>query len=250
MTLPQYALDYHNCTREELRAFVKARSREHAEVQTHSKRPESYYVSKLRDLDKSATFRFMDLPPEMRNNVYEYLLVRDASSSRSAFTAVLRTCRQVNREARGIFWVENSIRLRVALPLYDSHSVHGCVEGDLGRINFHTDASRGWKILTGRAMALSSVHRVHVDLYFGPSIGGRKNEEKSRSLLDRFLRVLTECCLGVKHLTVNFAGMRDTQLQGEARLLEPLVDLPKDCTLEFKGLRAQLEADFRRMVHA
>jgi hypothetical protein len=65
MTRPKYALDYTQCTIEELQTFIKARTGRPADPD----RPRTGYISVLRALNENATFRFFDLAPELRNLV-------------------------------------------------------------------------------------------------------------------------------------------------------------------------------------
>jgi len=59
---------------------------------------------------------FLDIPAELRNQIYRHLLVKESNVcfahprdfSRTA--AILRTCRQVYEEARGILYGENEFR--------------------------------------------------------------------------------------------------------------------------------------------
>ena len=52
MTLPEYALDYDECSGQELRAFLKARTGE----TTKKLKQKKYYVDRLLQADEDATF--------------------------------------------------------------------------------------------------------------------------------------------------------------------------------------------------
>lgn len=67
----------------------------------------------------------LSLPAELRNRIYEYALTVEsldgevsirkrapAESSRPSALALLQTCRQIYREARGVFYHENALHLR------------------------------------------------------------------------------------------------------------------------------------------
>lgn len=91
----QYGIiNYHKCTIAELRAFHKSKTGEEAPI-TKEACAKDTLLKVLRKIDRTATFRFMDLPPEMRNLIYEQLLSNDRSSHppRDAYTAILRTSR-------------------------------------------------------------------------------------------------------------------------------------------------------------
>ncbi|KAK4498330.1 hypothetical protein PRZ48_010988 [Zasmidium cellare] len=49
-------------------------------------------------------FRFMDLPPEMRNRIYAQALVHDRDNGRRATIGFLTACKQIHAEAKGIFY--------------------------------------------------------------------------------------------------------------------------------------------------
>jgi hypothetical protein len=57
----------------------------------------------LREADRKATFRFLDLPPELRNRVYEELFTfkpsKWHSESKHCHPAILATSKEVNKEA-------------------------------------------------------------------------------------------------------------------------------------------------------
>ncbi|KAF2174002.1 hypothetical protein M409DRAFT_48899 [Zasmidium cellare ATCC 36951] len=51
-----------------------------------------------------APFRFIDLPPEMRNRVYEESLLHDRENGHLATLGLLTVCKQIYAEAKGIFY--------------------------------------------------------------------------------------------------------------------------------------------------
>lgn len=242
MTLPKYALDYDKCTRKELRAFVKARSWNEAENQSYIKKPKSYYVSKLRELDTDTTFRIMDLPPEMRNLVYENLLIRDVSSNRSASIAVLRTCQQMYREAHGIFLAENSLRL--VLFLFD---LWGRIEGDIGTLGYDNSGRRYRDSWSQTAVRLSSAHNFDICLDFD-RITGWNSEKELIEILHGFLHIFVQNCPNAKQVKVRLTNMDEHRVTWKPQQLEPFKSLPKGCKLRSEGLSEQQEADYWHMV--
>jgi hypothetical protein len=70
MTLPKFALDYAACTEEELQRFIKDRTGQ----PPPSECTKEQCIENLTQLDRNATFRFLDLIPELRQVVYEELL--------------------------------------------------------------------------------------------------------------------------------------------------------------------------------
>ena len=82
MTLPINALKYDDCSLQELRKFVRDRKipfrYTHTHAQSHTRKSRSKkkkderrkLLAALQNADATATFRFMDLPPELRDEVY------------------------------------------------------------------------------------------------------------------------------------------------------------------------------------
>jgi hypothetical protein len=78
-------LDYYMCTPSELDDFIENRktltATESDALRTYHK---SYLVGRLEHLDRNATFRFADLAPETRLEIYRHLLVgRDREDLRA-----------------------------------------------------------------------------------------------------------------------------------------------------------------------
>ncbi|KAK4954953.1 hypothetical protein LTR10_007145 [Elasticomyces elasticus] len=70
-----------------------------------------------RAFKRKTRLRLLDLPPELRNQIWRYVLHEQnaipVSSSASQQPALLRTCHQITRETRGIFHNENTFRITV-----------------------------------------------------------------------------------------------------------------------------------------
>ncbi|KAI5366410.1 hypothetical protein Slin15195_G079300 [Septoria linicola] len=110
---------YQRCKKVELIAFANDRG---LQVSSSSTRGPSHrdYVAALTQADKDASLRFLDLPAELRNFIYEALLtLRD---SFSCFPQILQTSKEVNREATTILYGENYIDVKI-YP--DGVFVHG-----------------------------------------------------------------------------------------------------------------------------
>jgi len=127
MTRSEYALDYTACSVDELKAFIKARTRK--EVTANC--AEEYFILRLQDLNRLGTFRFFDLPPELRNRVYRELLTWDhtsASGKTFCFPSILTTSRQAYDEAKDMLYTENVARIYIVAeiaPQYAIHTAHG-----------------------------------------------------------------------------------------------------------------------------
>jgi len=114
------SLDYDFCTAKELRHFT---------LQRHLPDPypagltlKYYYIRTLEKADREPSFRFMDLPPEMRALVYSDALHIPTEClcalCRTCDAQILRTCKQIHREAVDILYEQNPIACR-----FDAHSV-------------------------------------------------------------------------------------------------------------------------------
>lgn len=115
---PEGLLNYDNCSLKELRAFIETRTgaavNEREILSAH-----------LRKMDQTRTFtRFMELPPELRVNIYEALLVDNRARDARGWllddrdqcrlhTAVLRTSKQVYSGARPVPYSKNKFSIRI-----------------------------------------------------------------------------------------------------------------------------------------
>jgi hypothetical protein len=85
MTLPDHALKYDTCSLQELRRFVNDRKIlfKYTHAQSHTKKSQirkekeerRKLLAALQKDDAAATFRFLDLPPELRDEVYWHFLI-------------------------------------------------------------------------------------------------------------------------------------------------------------------------------
>lgn len=102
MTRTLSATIYAQCTDVELRRFVSDRGLAAGDAQQRS------LIRALRDADRDATFRFLDLSPELRNLVYEHLLtIRPKQSSQGrqyCYPNILRSSKQTYAEGTGILY--------------------------------------------------------------------------------------------------------------------------------------------------
>ena len=117
------SLDYNKCTPTELRTFIRNRSSltssNSAELEDFLK---PHLVARLGMLDKHSRFRFLDLPPEIRLEVYRHILVaRDCSEPFEAAdqiieTSLLRTCKLIYKEAEQVLYGENEFAANITFP--------------------------------------------------------------------------------------------------------------------------------------
>ncbi|KAK5119266.1 hypothetical protein LTR85_007880 [Meristemomyces frigidus] len=96
----KYGLDYDSCSRKELLSFLRRRRVGYDESAPITRRA---IIKVLEHADTEANFRFTDLASEMRNRIYEELLVIHPHS-RCCFPQILATSSQMQREALGILY--------------------------------------------------------------------------------------------------------------------------------------------------
>ncbi|KAF7190785.1 hypothetical protein HII31_07944 [Pseudocercospora fuligena] len=108
---PSFGLDYEKLNLKQLQALIVQRNG----------LPQSQWecMKILRRMDKDFTFRFFDLAPEMRNRVYEILLCARGDEGKKVYPAILRTCKQVNEEARGLLYLDSTINIEAHLFAFD-----------------------------------------------------------------------------------------------------------------------------------
>ncbi len=79
------------------------------------------------------TFRFLDLPAEIRNKIYTKLLTRDPTKMRGAHPQILATCRKIHNEASGLLYSLNRIDVYVH---HDTITWHGSSYRGSGAIHW------------------------------------------------------------------------------------------------------------------
>lgn len=102
-------LKYESCTLSEIRTIFAARGLQDPYPSGSALCP--LYLRLLDDDDEKQTFRFMDLPPELRIHVCRMLLsAPDKRNRRRCWdVAILRACKQVYEEAKHILYTDNVI---------------------------------------------------------------------------------------------------------------------------------------------
>ncbi|KAK3680343.1 hypothetical protein LTR37_021312 [Vermiconidia calcicola] len=118
MTKTEYALAYTECSYEELKRFSKERG-----LRPYGKKRNAV-IHALRQADIRCSFRFLDLPPELRNHIYMYLLVfrtdRSGGQRRTCYPSILATSKQVHQESCPVLYRNATVDVDVRL-----HSISG-----------------------------------------------------------------------------------------------------------------------------
>lgn len=108
---------YKRCRTAELERFVRQRR---LQVELRRGQERGCYMRALLDADQEATFRFFDLPPELRNRVYETLLaLQDTDHGWKCWPEILATCRQAHREGHSILYEDNHSIVNMCMSLGD-----------------------------------------------------------------------------------------------------------------------------------
>lgn len=119
MTLIKYALKYERCDLDELCTFIRQRKLGDGTTETIKRQMPScasYLPPQLRlkytackilcEADYNGRFRFCDLPGELRNRVYEDLLLF-ADHKIKCFPNILATSKAINKEATSVLYKSN-----------------------------------------------------------------------------------------------------------------------------------------------
>ncbi|KAF2485989.1 hypothetical protein BDY17DRAFT_69156 [Neohortaea acidophila] len=109
-----YVVDYEQCTPQTLKRFViDRRLQDPYPVGVTLK---YFYIRILESADRRQTFRFMDLPPELRTWVYGFLLTLVPKKTggyrkpKYCHPNILRTCHQMNNEAKCVLYDDNTVQ--------------------------------------------------------------------------------------------------------------------------------------------
>lgn len=141
-------MDYHRCSRKELKKFARDRGIDVPKTSTdrhERQRAKRDLIAALEEADSNPSFRFLDLPPELRNMVYRELLVlqpepiqlhapehhirtryvsKKVNQEAKCHPQILCASKKLNSEATGILHGNNSIVVKVDRWAVKAHGVH------------------------------------------------------------------------------------------------------------------------------
>lgn len=240
------ALIYDVSSSYELREYVK--DRKLVDPYPQGLTLKYFYISVLEEADKSPSFRFLDLTPEMRNRIYTELLTFLRCTSCPAIhevcdTTILRTNKQVYKEARDILYADNEIPCMFTAcggtNYYDQADFYELVyTGKCPRIN---------RIYTGMKLIPDWFHRIHclrIDLDFE---GG--NEDSACFSLQSCLLNLASFLMGQHCLKKLSVHVHDTSYNGKDHtaaldaMVYPLRRLRGIKHVEITGISKALEKE-------
>ena len=265
------SLDYKACTLVELRKFILDRliiRPSEEELRKINNCNLNQLTNRLHKLDQKREFpRFMELPPELRVNVYEWLLVDaqdrnehgnvDSSFERNRFKlhpAVLRTSKQIYSEAQPILYKQNKFGASVTYFEEGTDGPWGTTMGCLlkvvqsgRRLSFRQDLEgpsdthspylRG--LFKDSAMSmLRMLTHLTVDLSLVTP-----GEDESHVYVSKACNAIASLCLSLtgaskmEELTIKVeAGHPQRDHVDLARILGPLMLLRTDIVVKFEGI--------------
>lgn len=195
-----HRLAYTNCSVEEMVGFLKARglSSDVAEGLTDEEMVKDQLVSRLERADDSATFRFLDLPAEMRTAVYEMLVLHAGELGTDEDIRGIDPIRSRTSESMGpiswhtaldkmpVAWTSSQLR-REALPVfygmntflfdYDHLPRH---QGRAEPLNVYRRTIKRWmqEVFGGNAGNLRHIHFIMRNTSAQRLRGGTKGESE------------------------------------------------------------------------
>jgi hypothetical protein len=246
-------LDYRSCDVGELYSFVKNRTVPTvvAAIQTLNK---AEMVTHLKTLDTQRTFScFMDLPPELRLDIYQRLLLIDGKQDGKNHSALLRVSKLIHRESEPLLYCDNTF------SVYVNHYTIKLVISESSATNWNTwerlptlaapirvDMLLGLKILTVR------LGLTHDDVIPLPSGHGHFNVIVQNGLANVCL-VLSSASrfkrLNLTNILPQGNSWSDDKL---LELLSPILLLPETVEVRLEGVSLALHTaleDSRRNIH-
>jgi hypothetical protein len=284
----KWSLDYERLTAAELRQLIHDRmgaTLDQKETRTIRNCNRYQLINRLRKLDREGSFpRFMELPPELRVSVYEFLLVdtteQDGNEadplmrslghhSSTLHPAVLRTSKQVYSEAQPVLYQKNKFRATIVYSDEEKYRWGprpGCLltviqsgsRAPFRQKESYFDRSPSLYLLF-KSRAIGMLRSLtHLTLYLNLVTPG---EEESDGYVPRTCNSIACLCLSLtgaskmKEQTINVevGHPQERSKVDFARILWPLAFLRTDIEVRFEGIAELLKtstAGLRRDPHA
>ncbi|RMZ29284.1 hypothetical protein D0859_06612 [Hortaea werneckii] len=224
MTLPRYGINYDRLKVPELRRLIRAKG-----GKCRSSERKSTCLILLRRLDENATFKFMDLPPEMRNCVYRELFTwSEMPRSYGCFPNILQASKQIRSEAESILYGDEpyhiDLRFNSRLSTSRQREPIANITIEQGKWTFNytgKEFSRDLRTCAWSKQVLR-MHHVKVFLHFR---GSKANAAGDSSLATKLMEAHY---IAANHVLYSFAALlstnethiRSLQLRVDARAQE------------------------------
>lgn len=201
--------DYDQCIPKDLKMFVEQRGLKDPFPEGLTLK--SSYLPILDAADRVIKFRFLDLPPELRNNVYGFLLTLSGLGQKHCYPEILATNREINNDAKGILYADNTLVCDFTKSRH--HCAYFCL---------HNDRSSSWRELSIPAMfTMTSAIEINVNILdYGPneSVGGAAIQNSlllfASSLMDTH---------ALKKLKVTFNSMFNNEHSERSEMAETML---------------------------
>lgn len=245
----------------ELRKFIKARTGGNtpkSNVKETKRQCRKRWAAQLRRLDHNASFRFLDLPPELQNTIYEHILTHDRSKGSVAYPALLRASPEVYKDGSSILYADSVLELSVLFYLRVNPT--GSSYWSITQLKLGSERSRYKSIyddydVASQIPALRQIRNIHLHIKLWQlPLGTRRsavvpNWEQVADVLSK----LVKACHSLRYIKLDVEHKRLPSHAGLASLphiISPLANLPSSCTLELKGLDDHDYDEFWSMANA
>lgn len=229
-------LRYDKLTAPELRLCVLARGLEDPMPGGTTLR--YYYLRALEAGDQAWTFRFMDLPPELRSIIYGCLLLQKSQrNKRYCYPNIIRTCKQISEEATKVLYNENIFECRFDVEARDHHRVTARAHvHNLQQVGFDYESVRFGAIKDYPAY-LRRVSYLEITLVY--SVTGTKHVDQQAYLsLNKMIYALSSFLMSshsVKTLGIRAELSPDLQQAEYDAIFYPLLRLRNIPNVVFSG---------------
>ena len=240
-------------------SFVDLKRSIHDRGITTKVRDRKQMIRELRKADRAAIFRFFDLPAEMRNQVYQYVLEVDGSaridtSTRriEKWTSILATCKLAYDEASGLLYGNYHFPLRVSAgPGWTQFQLR--VGADLnGHCIYRSGALYGWhepKLEIEWPSIFERIQCLDIKVEIGKQQWSPHLclEKQGAVLVNNILHQLQQKLAGRKDLRsirvelCEYTGLLDTLLQSVLSPLPAIASRFEDCKFEFVNISEGLQ---------